>query len=50
MLHLQHVKGCIGDAQGVKDAHDVLPTPDFAGALVSSLRHQALAVLDPAAA
>lgn len=46
--HLQYIKGSISDAQAMKDAQYILPTPDFTGALISPFRHQALAVLDPA--
>lgn len=47
-VYLQNVEGVRSDAQSVKDAHYFLPTPDFTGSLIAPLRHQALALLDPA--
>lgn len=48
VVYLQNVKGVSSDAQAVKDAQYILPTPDFRGALISPFRQQALALLDPA--
>ena len=47
-MYLQKAESSSCDAQGVKDAQYILPTPDFTGAFISPFRHQALALLDPA--
>lgn len=47
-MYLQNAKDISSDAQGVKDAQYILSTPDFTGDLICPIRHQTLAVLDPA--
>lgn len=47
-MYLQNAEGVSSDAQSMKDAQYILPTPDFTGTLISPFRHQALALLDPA--
>lgn len=48
MMYLQDVKDTSSDAKGVKDAQYIRSTPDFTGDLISPIRHQTFAVLDPA--
>lgn len=49
LMYLQNFKGASSDAQVVKDVQYIHPIPDFTSTLISPLRHQDLALLDPAA-
>lgn len=48
LVYLQKLKIVSSDAQIVKDAENIAPIPDFAGALIAPIRHQALALFNPA--
>ena len=48
LFYLQKLKVVSSDAQIVKDAENILPIPDFRGALIAPIRHQALALFNPA--